>query len=43
VEVEDVEFLLGEFGFCLLLEVVCFCSEFFEFEAKEARKLFSVA
>ena len=40
MEVEDVEFLLGEFVFCSLFEVVCFCGEFFEFEAEEVAHFF---
>ena len=40
MEVEDVKFLLGEFVFCSLFEVVCFYCEFFEFEAEEVAHFF---
>ena len=40
MQVEHVEFLLGEFVFCSLLEVFCFCGEFFEFEAEEVSHFF---
>ena len=35
MQVEYVEFLLGEFVFCSLFEMFCFGCKFFEFEAEE--------
>ena len=40
MQVEYVEFLLGEFVFCSLFEVFCFCCEFLEFEAEEVTEFF---
>ena len=40
MQVEYVEFLLGEFVFCSLFEVFCFGCKFFEFEAEEVTEFF---